>query len=299
MKKQEVSTAKERMCGDNQGKIEYGEIGHLNLFRLQPLPKNEKRSLPYRRRDFYKFMFVRGNVDFHYADRVVAVKKQALVFSNPLIPYSVKNLDRVIDGSYCIMSRTKFNEHEGLQKYPVFTPQGHHIFELSDDLAVEVEGIFEKMHDDIESNYVYKEDLIVNRILELMHLTMKLNPSTFEVENKLTASHRITTVFLELLERQFPIDSDHPKINFKVASEFASQLNIHVNHLNRALKEVMQKTTTQVINERLVKEAKIMLLQSNWNVKEIAFALGFKESSHFQNFFKKHVDLSPVKFRKK
>lgn len=295
---QDIHTTQDKLCGHSNNRMTFDKIGHLNLFRLQPLPKEEKRSLPYRRRDFYKFMFVRGSVDFHYADRVVNIEKQALVFSNPQIPYAVKHLDKVIDGSYCIMSRKKFNDHSALQKYPVFTPQGHHIFELADDLAVEVEAIFEKMHEDLASTYEYKDDLIVNRILELMHFTMKLNPSIFLKDNKVNASNRITTVFLELLERQFPIDTDHPMIHFKLASEFANQLNVHVNHLNRAVKETMQKTTSQVINERKIKEAKIMLRQSDWSVKEIAFSLGFKEPSHFHNFFKKYVQESPLTFRK-
>ncbi len=45
------------------------------------------------------------------------------------------------------------------------------------------------------------------------------------------------------------------------------------------------------------KEAKILLKQTQWNVSEIAFALGFDEVAHFSNFFKKHARLSPLKFR--
>lgn len=44
-------------------------------------------------------------------------------------------------------------------------------------------------------------------------------------------------------------------------------------------------------------EAKILLKHSPWNVSEIAYALGFTETTHFNNFFKKHVELSPLKFR--
>ena len=81
------------------------------------------------------------------------------------------------------------------------------------------------------------------------------------------------------------------------ASDYASQLNIHVNHLNRAVKETTEKTTSQLIAERFIQEAKILLKHSNWNVSEIAWALGFTEVSHFNNFFKKHARLSPLKFR--
>ena len=104
-------------------------------------------------------------------------------------------------------------------------------------------------------------------------------------------------LFLELLERQFPIDEIHQKINLRSASEFAGQLNVHVNHLNRAVKDTTEKTTSQLIAERILQEAKILLKHSSWNVSEIAFALGFTEVTHFNNFFKKHVQISPLKFR--
>jgi len=100
-----------------------------------------------------------------------------------------------------------------------------------------------------------------------------------------------------LLERQFPIDDQHPAIKLRSASEFADQLNIHVNHLNRAVKETLQKTTTVVIAERVIQEAKILLRHSKWGVAEIAYALGFTEATHFNNFFKKHTQISPTKFR--
>lgn len=111
------------------------------------------------------------------------------------------------------------------------------------------------------------------------------------------ASQRITARFLELLERQFPIDDVRPAMKLRTPSDFANQLHVHVNHLNRALKKTTQKTTTQIIAERILKESKILLRNSNRNVSEIAYALGFTEVAHFNNFFKKHTHTSPLKFR--
>ena len=271
--------------------------GNFNMFRLKPIPKNTKRSLPYRRRDFYKVMFVRGNIDFHYADRTVTIEKQALVFSNPLIPYTVERLENIVNGSYCIMSKGVYNTLPRMQKLSVFKPDGDHVFELSDQTARDVELIFEKMHEEIASEYIYKEDLIINRIFELMHMVMRLQPSDFFEVNQMNASKRITMLFFELLERQFPIDADHPIISVKSASDFAQQLNVHVNHLNRIIKENTGKTTTQLIKERILQEAKVLIHQSNWSVKEISNALGFKESTHFNNFFKKNMSISPTVYR--
>jgi AraC-like DNA-binding protein len=70
-----------------------------------------------------------------------------------------------------------------------------------------------------------------------------------------------------------------------------------VNHLNRAVKEATQKTTTQIITERVLQESKILLKQTAWTVSEIAYALGFREATHFNNFFKKNVHIGPLKFR--
>jgi AraC-like DNA-binding protein len=86
-------------------------------------------------------------------------------------------------------------------------------------------------------------------------------------------------------------------MNLRSASEFANHLAIHVNHLNRAVKELTQKTTSQLIAERVLQESKILLKHSRWSVSEIAFALGFSEVTHFNNFFKKHTSQSPLKFR--
>ena len=72
---------------------------------------------------------------------------------------------------------------------------------------------------------------------------------------------------------------------------------MHVNHLNRAVKEITEKTTSNIIAERILQEAKIMLKHSEWNVSEIANALGFTEVSHFNSFFKNKVQTSPLKYR--
>jgi AraC-like DNA-binding protein len=158
-------------------------------------------------------------------------------------------------------------------------------------------AIFERMLEEINSEYIHKYDVLRNLVFELLHFAMKIQPTANYNKQQINASKRISVLFLELLERQFPIDETHQRINLRSASEFAYQLNIHVNHLNRAIKETTQKTTSQVIAERILQESKILLKHSNWSVAEIAYSLGFTEVTHFNNFFKKNVQLSPLKFR--
>ena len=77
----------------------------------------------------------------------------------------------------------------------------------------------------------------------------------------------------------------------------ADRLAVHVNHLNKILKDNTGKTTTELISSRVIQEAKILLKQTNWNVSEISYSLGFEEVSHFSNFFKKQTSLTPLVFR--
>ncbi len=273
------------------------EIGHFNIFKLQPLVDGKAQPVPYKRRDFYKIMLVTGNSEVHYADKVFEVKQQALSFSNPQIPYKWEHLDTIRSGVYCIFNQHFFHQFGELSQYAVFQPEGTHIFELSDEQVNHVNGLFQRMFEEISSEYIHKYDVLRTLVFELIHFAIKMQPAAAFDKQPRNASQRISTLFMELLERQFPIDENHQVVTLRSASDFAKQLNVHVNHLNRAVKETTQKTTSQIIAERVVQEAKILLRHSSWTVSEIAYALGFTELTHFNNFFKKHVQLSPLKFR--
>ena len=124
----------------------------------------------------------------------------------------------------------------------------------------------------------------------------KLQPATalYPAQN---ASARVSSLFVELLERQFPIESPSQKLKLRTANDYAQRLAIHVNYLNKILKENTGKTTTEIICSRIIQEAKILLKQTNWNISEIAYSLGFEEIAHFSNFFKKRTTFTPVAFR--
>lgn len=274
------------------------EIGHFNVFNLEPFIGEKPQPVPYKRRDFYKIMLVKGNYKVHFADKIVEVKKQALSFSSPKIPYKWEHLDNTREGRFCIFNQHFFHQYGNLDQYSVFQPKGTHIFELTDKQVEKIETIYKRMFEEINSEYIYKYDVLRNLVFEVLHFAMKMEPTATIENQQLNASQRITTLFLEILERQFPIDDTHQRIALRTASDFANQLNVHVNHLNRAVKEITRKTTSQIIAERVLQESKVLLKHSNWSVSEIAYSLGFSEVTYFNNFFKKHLLLSPLKYRK-
>ncbi len=272
-------------------------IGHFNIFKLEPPKEGQENTIPYKRRDYYKIMLVVGNSKVHYADQEVEVQKQALSFSNPQIPYKWEHLDKIREGFYCIFNTTFFHQYGKLNQYTVFQPGGNHIFELTDEEKGKVAPIFKRMQEEINSDYVHKYDVLRTLVQELIHFAMKMQPAAITDKQPLNASQRISTMFVELLERQFPLDENHQTLALRSASDFARQLNVHVNHLNKAVKETTDKTTSILIAERVLQEAKILLKHSTWSVSEIAHTLGFKESTHFNNFFRKNAGLTPLRFR--
>ena len=273
------------------------EIGHFNVFKLDPFVGDKARTVPYRRRDYFKIMLSIGNSHVHFADKVIEVKKQALTFSNPQIPYKWEHTDQIRSGVFCLFNHHFFHQYGNLSQYSVFQPEGTHVFELTDEQVNDVNRFYQRMFSEINSEYIHKYDVLRSLVFELVHYAMKMQPSAPIDKHPVNASQRISTLFLELLERQFPIDDIHQTLNLRSASDYARMLNVHVNHLNRAVKETSEKTTTQIIADRILQEAKILLRHSAWPVSEIAWTLGFNEVTHFNNFFKKHVMQSPLKFR--
>ncbi len=277
------------------------EIGHFNVFEISEIQKRKREtgSMVYNRRAYYKISLIRGRNRAENADKVIEIDKNALLFATPKIPYHYLPLDDNQSGHFCIFTADFLIQTKSgvvLDELPLFKPGGYPIFHLTDEQTNELAYIFGKMHKELASGYAYKYDLLRNYLLELIHYGQKLQPATvlYPVH---TASARISSLFVELLERQFPIESPHQKLDLRTAKDFADRLSVHVNHLNKVLKENTGKTTTDLISRRIIQEAKILLKQTNWNVSQIAYCLGFEEVAHFSNFFKKQTSLAPVAFR--
>jgi len=255
--------------------------------------------MPYNRRTYYKISLIKGKNKVEYANKTIQIEDCAILFASPKIPYNYTNLCTEQAGHFCVFTKdflpaTKIGVK--LDQLPVFSPQNDFIFRISTEQFHQFESIFLKMHEEITSDYVYKYDLLRNYVMELIHFGQKLKP-ILPIENNKTASSRTTSLFIELLERQFPIENISQLLQLKTPADFAGILGVHVNHLNRVLKETTGKTTGEIIGSRIFQEAKLLLTQTQWNISEIAFSLGFEEVAHFSNFFKKHRQQSTQNYR--
>lgn len=277
------------------------EVGHFNVFDTAETFRQVKlrNVMPYNRRNYYKIALIRGRNRAEYADKVIEIQKNALLFATPKVPYHYVPLDDQQSGKFCVFTDAFLIKNKTgvlLDELPLFKAGGYPVFEISDEDAEEILRVFRKMQQELASDYEFKYDLLRNYVLELIHYGQKMNPAT-AIQPHPNAATRIASLFVELLERQFPIESPHQRLGLRTAKEYAEGLAVHVNHLNKVLREHTGQTTTALIHDRIVQEAKILLKQTDWNVSEIAFSLGFEEVAHFSNFFKKQTAVAPLAFR--
>ena len=78
---------------------------------------------------------------------------------------------------------------------------------------------------------------------------------------------------MQLLNNQFPIDAPDTVVRLRNPGDFAELLHVHVNHLNHTLRKLTGKSTSVIIQERILEEAKDLLKNSDWNIiqKRIKF----------------------------
>jgi AraC family transcriptional regulator, transcriptional activator of pobA len=252
----------------------------------------------YSRKDFYKICLTTGKSIIHYADKSYEQNGTVLFFGNPHIPYSWETITTSYVGYTCLFSEEflKSDRSESLQHSPLFKIGGTPILKITEQQRQFLNTLFQKMIDEQQGNYIYKDDLIRNYINLIIHEALKLQPSE-NFDQHRNASSRITSVFLELLERQFPIEDTEKPLQLKTAQDYAKNMNVHANYLNRAVKEVTGKPTTVHISERIISEAKALLQHTDWNIADIAYSLGFEYPTYFNNFFKKITGTNPKSLR--
>ncbi|HMM03957.1 MULTISPECIES: AraC family transcriptional regulator [unclassified Dysgonomonas] len=212
----------------------------LKGFKAFQIEDDSNATRTYSRKEFYKICLTTGRSIIHYADRSFEQEGTILFFGNPHIPYSWETISRTYIGYTCLFSEDflkQSDRSESMLQSPFFKIDGTPVLEISEEQRLFLNTLFQKMIEEQENDYTFKDELIRNYISLIIHEALKLQPSEHYHQAK-KATARITSVFLELLERQFPIEtSDHP-LQLKTAQDYARCLNVHTNYLNRAVKEI-------------------------------------------------------------
>ena len=272
-------------------------LGHFNIF---PRGMFCKQLTHFCRRDYFKISLIKGTGRIHYPDKTVEVEGKALLFSNPALPYIWEAISEEQSGYFCLFNNQFINPSmpdKIVKQSPLFNADLNPVFNLDDQQAEEFGFIFRKMMSEVDSDYTEKYDLLRQYLHLIFHEANKMQPANSITKKYLTASVRISSLFVEMLERQFPVDATEHALALKSPVDFALKLSVHVNHLNRAVKDVTGKSTTELISSRVASEAKSLLKYTDNSVSDIAYSLGFEHPSNFNTFFKKHTGLTPKTVR--
>lgn len=254
---------------------------------------------PYSRRDYYKISLLIGDGIFKYGNTETYISKPVLFLPSPHVSYTWECKSSLQEGYFCLFNQQFFSENkefEVFKKSSLFKDWSSPFIEIPAQQLPVILGYFEQMYRLNQSNYPLRYHSIRNHLAAIFHHVLEINQDEIQAV-ELPSNVRLYKKFDELLNTQFPLDSPAHPLVLKTPSDFATRLNIHVNHLNSSVKSVTNQTTTQIIKQKIVEEAKSLLLYTDWDIAEVGYTLGFEEPAHFNNFFKKHAQTSPLKFK--
>jgi AraC family transcriptional activator of pobA len=107
--------------------------------------------------------------------------------------------------------------------------------------------------------------------------------------------HTISRKTRQLEKFRTLIDRDFKKQHS--LQTYANEIGVTVGHLSRLCRDVLGKSSLEVINARIIQEAERELVYTSISIQQLAGELGFDDDAYFARFFKKHTGVSPKSFR--
>lgn len=271
----------------------------LKGFNIHKVTNPANRPFAIGRRNYYKIVLTTGHITIGAGDNTIETAGSCLFFANPQLPHSVTHHSAKNTAYACVFTAAFFSgrAYTGLlRNSPLFRTDIMPLVPLNEEQTAFMTGLYRKMQSVRGDDHEFRKELIKSCIALIIHEAASLRPPPSEASQK-NAATRITHLFLELMERQFPIESTTNPLQLRTASDFAGSLSVHVNYLNRAVKKVTGKPTTAHIAERIAAEAIDLLQYTDWSVSDIAYSLGFEYPTYFNNYFKRITGFAPKHFR--
>ena len=164
------------------------------------------------------------------------------------------------------------------------------VINLENPAKDSIVALFEKLVSQSHSDSGMGMDMI--RLL-LLQIFIQIGQGRFHYDDENLMMQNIVLLrnFRKLIDRNF--------LKLKLPGEYAELLYISTNHLNALCKEHLGMQAGELVRERVLLEAKRLLVNMDVSISEIAYKLNFNDNSYFTKFFKKEVGMTPDAFRKK
>ena len=245
------------------------------------------------RTEFYHIMWFQQGQSNHLVDfKPIEIKPNTILFLNKEI---VQRFDKKggFDGKAILFTDAFFCKTESDVKYLRSTILFNDLFSVS-QIQLEDDSIFSDLFQLMETELTKNKDVLQTDILQnYLHNFLLLAERVRRKQNfqevKKNADFDYLMLFKDLLETKYR--------HSKQVSHYASLLSVTEKRLNQATSRILDKSPKQMIDERVMLEAKRLLVHTNESVKEIGFDLGFDEPTNFIKFFRKHNHSTPVEFR--
>ncbi len=245
------------------------------------------------RHDFYNLIFITQGSGTHTIDlQEFEVKPNQMYCMNDGQVHSWE-LSEDIEG-YTLFFKKEFYEviepKYSLQALPFFNlgANDSSLVEFSDEMAQIVSRLFEEIIREYQTNLPDREISIKSYLkLILINAWRTYMPHEELDNNDLNVSK--VRFFEQLINQKFK--------ELKAVKDFADIMHITPNYLNAICTKAVGKTAGQMIRERVILEAKRLLLHSSISVCELAYHLGYEDCSYFIRLFKKEVGTTPEYFR--
>jgi AraC-like DNA-binding protein len=245
------------------------------------------------RHDFYNLIYVKHGSGTHDIDfkRFIVEPNQMFFMNDGQVHEWDLSEDTI---GYTLFFKKEFFEvvekSLSLQALPFFNNGSNDVplVVFSDEQSKTIESLFEEIIKELQMNQAYRDSQVKSLLKLILVHSIRIYQPIFKGNGNTLNVSKIR-LFENLIEIHYK--------NLKSVKDFAGKLNISANYLNAVCKETIGRTAGEMIRDRVILEAKRLLLHSSISVCEAAYYLGYDDCSYFIRLFKKDVGHTPEKFR--
>jgi AraC-like DNA-binding protein len=183
-----------------------------------------------------------------------------------------------------------FKEPNYLERFPFFGGYGEdQVILLTGHCVKEVTEVFERLLIELKPEKIHATEMIRTLLLQLfITVTRQIEPARQQQLSK--PGYTTFRNFQKLVNEHY--------LKLKLPSEYAARLYVTPNYLNALCRDLLGKSAGEIIRDRIMLEARRLLINADISISEIAMQLNFEDNSYFTKFFKKYAGKTPEEFRK-
>ncbi|TRX66174.1 AraC family transcriptional regulator [Carboxylicivirga sp. M1479] len=255
--------------------------------------KKEVMVVPHRPQ-FYHILWIKQGSATHYIDfKPISIEDDCIIF----VPHNSVNLydgDGIYKGKSIIFTDGFFCKNEQDIQFLHSSMLYSDLYGIAKiklhDTASGIRDTFKAMEAEYQRSVDSRHYNILHNLLHVFLLQAEREIQKQGVE-ELQPGVNLDYLMLykDLLEQNFRKE--------RSVNKYATELSISEKQLYKATTTLLGKTPKQIIDERVLLEAKRLLVHSHQSIKEIAYKLGYDEPTNFIKYFKKHTHKTPSEFR--